>query len=349
VDRQGYIPGNHTELSLLDALPVFFIVGRGRSGSTLLRSLFDAHPAVMIPMESRFVQFLYYHYPADSHWTPEMAKSAIEALETGFEPLKLHKDALLKQIEALGDRLTLDRVCKLIYLHTQSGFEKEKIQMLGDKNPRYTFFIPQLIRIFPQAKFIHLLRDYRDNIVSVQRAARLIGESGNTYYAMGRWCLYNRFIEKCQKRDPEKFIRLHFEMLIRDPALSMKKLCRFLELEYVPDMLHYQEGIGSYFKQASFRDLHHSLQSPFDVSKIGTWKHVLPRRKVIQLEVLGGRLAESMGYPPEFTVPVVRRLVIRGLFYPRFLMGQFRFYLKILFYRSRTLMRWAYGIILRRT
>jgi len=239
--------------------------------------MFDAHPAVMIPLESRFVQYLYYHHPTDSHWTPEMAKSAIEALETGFEPLKLHKDALLKQIEAHGDRLTLDRVCKLIYLHTPSEFEKGEIQILGDKNPRYTFFIPQLIRIFPKAKFIHLLRDYRDNVVSVQRAAPLIGESGNTYYAMGRWCLYNRFVEKCQKREPEKFIRLHFEMLIMDPAVSMKKLCRFLELPYLPDMLNYQEGIGPYFKQAGSRDLHHSLQNPFDDHLFGKIPVIIQR------------------------------------------------------------------------
>ena len=42
--------------------------------------------------------------------------------------------------------------------------------------------------------------DYRDNIVSIQRAGKQINESGNTYFSMGRWILYNRFVLKYQQK-----------------------------------------------------------------------------------------------------------------------------------------------------
>lgn len=42
--------------------PFIFIVGRPRSGTTLLRTLYDAHPNVNIPPECQFVVNLYGKY-----------------------------------------------------------------------------------------------------------------------------------------------------------------------------------------------------------------------------------------------------------------------------------------------
>ena len=347
MDRQTHIPGNTERLKELDELPLFFIVGRGRSGSTLLRSMLDAHPSVMIPLESRFVQFLYYNFPVRRSWTREQAVRAIEALESGFEPLNLHRDPLMEQIDKHGSHLSFGRICKLIYLHTHSGFRKDTIRVLGDKNPRYTFFIPQLLRLFPGAKFIHLVRDYRDNIVSIQRAGKLIKESGNPYYALGRWSLYNRYAVKYQKRYPDKFYRVHFEDLIRDPEPVMKKLCKFLELEYGPDFLNYRDGMDRYFEEKGFDALHQSLRKTFDPAKIGEWEHELPQRTAIRCEVLGGSFPGKIGYPPRFQVHLLRRAGIKFLYYPIMLLGQCRFMLKILFYKWRPLMRAAYVILLK--
>ena len=331
----------------MDDLPLFFIVGRGRSGSTLLRSLFDAHPGVMIPLESRFVQFLYYKYPSNKKWTAETARRAISDLGQGFEPLHLNRDQLLEQIESYSPDLSFERVCKLIYLNTQSEFSKNEISVLGDKNPRYTFFIPQLLKLYPGAKFIHLVRDYKDNIVSIQRAGKLIKESGNTYFSMGRWVLYNRFVVRYQKKYPDQFCRVQFEELIRDPEAVMRKLCTFLELDYHPEVLDYHKGMDKYFREEGFNALHQSLQTPFDLSKIGEWERELPRRRAVRCELLGGRFPETIGYPPKFNVNLLRRISIKLVFYPLMLLGQFRFLMKILFYRWRFVMRTAYGLLLK--
>lgn len=347
MNRQLHIPGKAKDLKELDDLPLFFIVGRGRSGSTLFRLLFDAHPGVMIPPESRFVQFLYYKFASNKKWTAETAKRAISDLEQGFEPLRLNRDQLQEQIESYASDLTFERVCKLIYLNTRSEFNKDEVSLLGDKNPRYTFFIPQLLKLFPEAKFIHLVRDYRDNIVSVQRAGKLIKESGNTYFSMGRWLLYNRYVLKYQEKYPDQFCRVQFEELIRDPEVVMRKLCAFLDLEYHPEVLDYHKGMGKYYGEEGFSALHQSLQTPFDLSKIGEWELELPPRKAIRCEVLGGSFAETIGYPPKFNVSLLRRISIKLVFYPLMFLGQFRFLIKILFYRWRFVMRMAYGFLLK--
>ena len=335
------------KLEELDALPVFFIVGRGRSGSTLLRSMFDAHPQVMIPPESRFVQYLYYRHPVRGKWTAEAATRAIQDLRNGFEPLNVQADPLFRTIEKHDRELNLERVCKMIYLHSPTGFDKDRIRMLGDKNPRYSFFIPQLMKIFPGARFIHLVRDYRDNLVSIRRAGKIIHESGNWYYSMGRWSLYNRAVYRSQQKDPERFCRVQFEDLVRKPEATLKTLCRFLGLDYDPAMLNYRQGLGNFMEQEAFQVLHRSLESPPDPSKIGAWRHDLPERTAIRCEVLGGRLPEKIGYPPEFRVNLIRKTGIRLLYFPLILTGRLRYLPKIWLYRCRPFMRIAYGILMK--
>lgn len=328
-------------------LPVFFIVGRGRSGSTLLRFIFDAHPHVMIPLESRFVQFLYYKYASITEWTVETAEQAIHDLGHAFEPPELRMENLKKQISVHASDLSFGFLCKLIYLNTRTEFPKKKIHAIGDKNPRYTFFIPQLLKIFPDARFIHLVRDYRDNVAAIQRAAGIIHESGHVCFSLGRWKLYNRVILKYQKKYPDKFCTVRFEDLITHPEKAMEKLCGFLALDFYPEILNYHNNIHKYYRNADFNSLHQSLKLNFDPAKAGEWKTILSREKAIRCEVLAGSFPERYGYLPQLNVNSMRKTWIKMIFLPVSLLGQIRYALKILFYRSPAVMRTAYRLLLK--
>ncbi|PID92574.1 MAG: hypothetical protein CSA96_02490 [Bacteroidetes bacterium] len=330
---------------LPDQLPVFFIVGRGRSGSTLLRSLFDAHPQVKIPLESRFVQYLLYHYGYKEHFSCEEALQAVGLLAESFEPPALNEASLTAAIRAYAP-LSFSMLCKLIYLHTHTVFPKEEILLLGDKNPRYSFFIPGLMKLFPEAKFVFLLRDYRDNVLSVGRAGKGIGERGHPVVSLGRWRLYNQAVLRQQRKHPGRFVSIRFEDLISDPETELRALCGFLQLPFRPDMLQYQEKVAAYGKQdPGFSGLHGSLQTPFNKAKVGEWKHALRGKDLLRCEVLAGRLAEGLGYAPSMKANSLRRLGIYLLYGPVCLLGQLRFLLKMLLYRSPFLMRIAYRLI----
>ena len=329
------------------SLPVFFIVGRGRSGSTLLRFLFDAHPHVMIPMESRFVQFLYYQYGHVKKWTVEIAEQAIHDLEHAFEPPELHQENLKEQIRTHPSDLSFASLCKLIYLNTRTVYPKKEIRVLGDKNPRYTFFIPTLLQIFPEARFIHLIRDYRDNVAAIQRAADIIHESGHPSVSLGRWKLYNQVIVRCRKKYPDQFCTVRFEDLVARPEQEMERLCSFLGVDFMPQMLNYRQRMDPDHRDENFRSLHRSLERDFDPSKIGEWKKVLDRKKSIRCEVLAGSFPLRFGYTPEFDGKPFKRLWIKLVFLPVSLLGQVRYALKIPFYRSRRLMQFSYRLLLK--
>ncbi len=56
-------------------IPIFFVVGRPRSGTTLLRTLFDAHPNVLVPPECQFIINLYPKYGKVTNWSKKNLES----------------------------------------------------------------------------------------------------------------------------------------------------------------------------------------------------------------------------------------------------------------------------------
>jgi hypothetical protein len=335
------------EISALAQIPVFFIIGRGRSGSTLLRSILDAHPQLKIPLESRFVQFLYYKYYNRKKWSADEVSAIIDELENGFETITFEREEFLADIRNQGITFTLPEICKLVYLHSRSEFPKKDIKCFGDKNPRYSFFVPQLIKLFPEARFIHLVRDYRDNIAAVKRGHKKIKESGNLYFSVSRWQLYNKVIAKNQQKYPERFLTLRYEDIVINPGEEIRKLCQFLSIDFLPEMLDYHQKLGNYFKDEKFKELHISLEQPFDKSKIGVWRNELSMNQVKNAEILVGSFPERFNYMPEFFTGSIRKILILLTLYPVFLIGQLRFRLKHFLYRFPLLMKFVYHLLLK--
>ena len=72
----------HTTVSQkVEKIPVFFILGRPRSGTTLLRTLFDAHPNVATPVECAFIINMRQKYAKVTNWTKELLTSFHEDVQ----------------------------------------------------------------------------------------------------------------------------------------------------------------------------------------------------------------------------------------------------------------------------
>jgi hypothetical protein len=163
--------------------PMFFILGRPRTGSTLLRTLFDAHPQVIIPQEWPMLLLLHFRFEKVKYWDKKNLEEFYQSL---FQPLKipfwsirnwpgidlnlLHSNLLLCEGEQ-----TLETLLKVVYFHYNSFFDKKEIVLIGDKNPAISNHPELLAKLFPTAKFIHLVRDYRDNLVSLLEVKLLPG------------------------------------------------------------------------------------------------------------------------------------------------------------------------------
>ena len=331
----------------IDQIPIFFIVGRGRSGSTLLRTLFDAHPDVCIPLESRFVQYLYYRYNSVTNWNIELVEQLLEEIAKGFEPLDIDKENVFSFVESYQGNLDFGIVCKILYLSIHSEYKKSEILYIGDKNPRYSFFIPQLLEIFSDARFIHLVRDYRDHLVSVKRSFKKIKDSAYTPFIIARWIYYNKQLEKQKKKFPDKFYTLRFEDLIATPESSLKDLCKFLDLGYNPKMLEYSSGLKGYYKDDNFNDLHKSLQHPFNISKIGESSKQLTKVQLFFAEALAGKFGAKYGYSEKTSKYKLLKYVVKLLCLPIMFYGSLRYRLKVFIYPSFNAMKLIHIFLLK--
>lgn len=284
--------------------PMFFIVGRPRTGSTLLRTLFDAHPNVCIPQEWPMLLALYRRF---GHITVWDKKKLLEFYEALFQKLRIsyweitnwpgfNAGELRESILACEGNTGFGELFKLVYAHYHSYFDKKEILLIGDKNPVYSNQVDLLAEIFPDAKFIHLTRDYRDNLVSM---LDVDFEMPNVALLAYRWKYSFRKIEDVASQYPDRFITLRYEDLVTNATHVFKELCSFLSIPWEPSIFRFherREEIGQRLPEAIINRYFKSLFNPIDQSKVGVYKKRLSKFQVQIADQVVGSLAEEAGY-----------------------------------------------------
>jgi hypothetical protein len=302
-------------------IPLFFIVGRARSGTTLLRALLDAHPNVIIPVECPFIQHLYSKYGNIRVWNTTILSNFEKDLrkQPAFNMLHLDEEKLSKELAKHEGVSSYQEVCKTVYYCCLSFFPKQEIKLFGDKNPGYSLVLPLLLKVFPDAKFIHLTRDYRDNILSMRRVDFEAPWLTSLAY---RWKFYNKRIKKFKTKHPERFLTLKHEDLVSDTENNLKSICSFLDIPFDPAMMNLSEMKEGYYKTypAEILDKYHkSLFEPIDKGKLYQWKKNMTVKEIRKADLVVGKAAEEFGYERQFKNgnPFLYIKCLPGIFYGR--------------------------------
>src|SRR5688572_10251408 len=178
----------------INKIPMIFIVGMGRSGTTLLRTIMDAGEECVFASESKIIIHLKQKYNHKKYWSEELLEEFLTDL---YKEIKFRsswgitkEELRVKFSELPLEKINFPLLCKVIYLSYPSLYPKNKIRVIGDKNPTYSIFIPELMEIFPDARFIHLIRDYRDCILSNKKLFKR-----QSLFALSQlWKIYNSWI-----------------------------------------------------------------------------------------------------------------------------------------------------------
>jgi hypothetical protein len=281
-----------------DQIPLFFIVGRPRSGTTLLRTLFDAHPNVAIPLECKFALDLYPRYGKIRNWSQKDLDSFYRDLQKQllFDTWTIDLDKLKAELDTCLGNVDYAHVCRLVYLNYKSFFEKDDILLIGDKNPGYTIYTKQLSTIFPGARFIHIIRDHRDNYLSLKNVDF---ELPIPSLAATKWKLFYQKFNKDAARQPENYLVLRYEALVSDPVNKMKELCRFLNLPYTGKVFDFdekKEDVLKAYPDGFIERYHTNLLNKVNASRVGLYKEKLTKREIKLLDYAVGISAEEAGY-----------------------------------------------------
>jgi hypothetical protein len=211
----------------LVADPVF-VLCNGRSGSTLLRFVLDAHPDLACPPETNLPGLC---VQLATVWS--LIEGAPLSANRGDEPPEVPEAAIA------GVRETMDRMVGS-YL-TRRGKKRYCDKSLG--TARYA---PLLRRVYPQARFICLYRHPMDVIASGTEACPwglngygfdpyIAATPGNAVMALASFWTDNvQATLAAEERFPDACFRLRYEDLVADPEATVAAVFDFLGVRPAP-------------------------------------------------------------------------------------------------------------------
>ncbi|MCX6267883.1 MAG: sulfotransferase [Bacteroidetes bacterium] len=292
-------------------VPFFFILGRPRSGTTLLKTLFDAHPNVKIPPELPIFLPLYQKFKHVKTWDKEHILSFVDHI---FQPgelkhsipdvLRINRVSFTEALLKMEHNCTIQDLLIKLNEHSYSVFSKREILLVGDKNPVYSVYMNRLINIFPKAWFICIIRDYRDNFISLKNLKDVILETPVLTLQMARWVYVTKLFLSCQTRFPDRFYIIRYEDLVTNPQESFAELCAFLSIPYTPEVFDYyqkKEDLLKIFPNPLIGRIHTSLLEPVNTGRIDLWKSQLTDLEVKTADQIAGKTADIMGYSRKTT------------------------------------------------
>lgn len=256
-----FTPG---EINRIRNIPIMFIVGKGRSGTTLLQVLLNNHPNVIGPPESMFIPLLYPRFHNVVKWSDKDIKDFVEALysEKIFKrSWGIDEQQLIQSLSAVKEHADFTLMCKMVCYQLRK--DKKEIILISFKTPDLTLFTGKLLKLFPEAKFIHLVREPRGNVYSHLEAFNV----KNTVYIAQKWLRYNKLVENKKMKTPERFFTLKYEELVTNLNERMKELCFFLNINYLDEWSH---KVPDEVKLEG--KPHKPLSAPVSISNIEKWR-----------------------------------------------------------------------------
>lgn len=288
-----------------------FIIGIGRSGTTILTKLLNSYKDVHCLPEANFLVFFLQKFKNKQ----QFLKHDIELI---FKEIDLYalshpwigwtfnneevKELTLQRIE-LNPQINFNELIIFIYEQFKVvGYDKANAKILIDKNPSYTIFAENISNQFTKSKFIFITRDYRANILSRKQSIYL--KSPDVAYNATRWNLYNSIAYRFYKANPNKVILVKYEDLVTNIDFELEKIRTFLDISSEKDTLNPNEKIDfSVFNlDNKFKDRfikkYSDLDRDVNASRLDSWKNQLSIIEQETCDVICRDIGKKIGFYP---------------------------------------------------
>lgn len=238
-----------------------FLVGAERSGTTLLRLMLDSHPQLSWCYEFEYSVDLVSN---DSGWP---------VLEDYYKWLATHRIFQAANFE-IDYNLDYPQLVNSFLLQRKNRDEKP---LVGATVHRH---FDRLLKIWPDAKFIHIVRDGRD----VARSCIGMGWAGNVWTGIERWIeAENLWANMKQSLSEDRKVEITYESLISQPDTTLKQLCNFMGVAFEPQMLNYHETSTYDFPNPKL---------------LNQWQHKLSDREIQLVESRISQMLIERDYQP---------------------------------------------------
>ncbi len=288
-----------------------FVVGYPRSGTTLLRSLLHGHSQVSVTPEAQFIPL---YLRRQSHpWSRFDRDGFVRFLMSHrkFSHWPLDPNDVAQRLARSQAGSPVEAVQLLYEMYGELSGKGYVV----DKTPSDLRDLCLLADRFPEARFVHLVRDPLDVVASNLRIQEW-GLSDHRELAAD-WHLAMRRAQRARRTlGPARYLQITYEELTADAPAALSSICRFLDLDFEPDMIEAApanaEAIAG---ENSFPQHHGNLSSKVETHR--TRVELSPMQKADVLAVLSGR-------DPLARLAIHRRRAAHGLKVARSVLGSLR-------------------------
>jgi Sulfotransferase family len=288
--------------------PAPFVVGVGRSGTTLLRMMLDAHPELAVPPETHFLN-PFIQASGRFRFNPRLgAKAIVEDERRRWGDFGLEASDLIERFEAIEPYNTSDALRAFYLLYA----DKHGKSRWGDKTPDYIRKMKKIQKTLPEARFIHVIRDGRDAGLSQNSRIVKRGKEPVPPREMARRWRKRIVKSRIDANEVDRYIEVRYEDLVADTESVLRRVCEHVELDYDPVMLRYHERAeerlqemagalpakkGRPEREAGERVQAHALTTkPPDPERLQVWKREMTDAENAEFEEAAGYLLDELGY-----------------------------------------------------
>lgn len=271
-----------------------FIVGAPRSGTTLLQYMLRSHPRISLPTgESHFIVPLYREAASFGDLrNEENIKRVLDAmyrrnasfLDTDLHGMEFDAGVLARQLHARG----VTTIPQLIRTMMELNANGENKHIWGDKTPYYSLHIPLILKMFPDARILHIIRDGRDCALSMLERGKDL-DIHNIFHAASIWKQYVDAGQTAGRMlDSGQYYEFRYEDLLLSQLDVVSGICGFLGEDFNESIINYRKASGSGKTPL--------LKQPIQEGNSEKWKKRMSQRQLRVFESVAGDTLLANGY-----------------------------------------------------
>ncbi len=276
------------------AFEPFFLTGAPKSGTTWLGKLLDAHPEINCRGEACVHHFALGLVKTVQEYRALLARRRQVVTDSNdFPDMKW------------SDVLTLIRTFILLRLQAIADPNKPGLRFVGEKDPEHAVHFPNLDRLFPEAKFIHIIRDGRGvfisawhhNVRAQDENLKRLGFDDFLAITAKEWAERVQAARKAALPLGKRYFEVRYEDLVAEPTVWMKQILEFLGAEASPETIQACVEAASFEKLSQGRKAgEEDKASFFRKGDPYEWKQQLTPAQIRRFEALAGGTLRELGY-----------------------------------------------------
>jgi hypothetical protein len=272
--------------------------------------MLDAHPDMVFLPETRFIPRV-----------AEQVRSAVDQRSNFVEAMRSHPrwpmfeldaDEFAARVAAI-EPFELGAAFRVFYAMYAQRVGKPRY---GDKSPPYTINMGLLQDLFPEARFVHLIRDGRDLALSILALPSRNEHNFGGLHSLqdvAQWWMMQMWRARGQVNDLRWYLEIRYEDLVVNPEVTLRQVCQFIGLPWDSSVLRYYEKFDNHLAEfgrggrsgdqiaqddASGRlRPNHLLTRPPQTHRIAVWRREMSPEDAAMFDDYAGEALREYGYP----------------------------------------------------